>query len=62
VHKTFPIHDTIRFTVRGEFFNTWNHGQFANPNTGVTAGNFGTVTSTIKNIGRIAQLGANLSF
>jgi hypothetical protein len=62
VHKTFPIHESINFTVRGEFFNTWNHPHFANPNTGVTAGNFGTITSTTAGIGRIAQVGANLSF
>jgi hypothetical protein len=62
VHKTFPIHDIIHFTVRGEFFNTWNHGQFGNPNSGITASNFGTVTSTRGGIGRIAQVGANLSF
>jgi hypothetical protein len=62
VHKTFPIHDTMHFTVRGEFFNTWNHPHFANPNSGVTAGNFGTITATNSGIGRIAQIGANLSF
>lgn len=62
VHKAFPIHESMSFTVRGEFFNTWNHPQFANPNTGVTASNFGTITATTKGIGRIAQIGANLSF
>jgi Carboxypeptidase regulatory-like domain len=62
VHKTFPIHESMNFTVRGEFFNTWNHPHFANPNTGVTASNFGTITSTTTGIGRIAQIGANLSF
>ncbi len=62
VHKTFPIHDTIQFVVRGEFFNTWNHPHFANPSSGVTAGNFGAITSTTTGIGRIAQIGANLLF
>jgi hypothetical protein len=62
IHKAFAIHDTMRFTVRGEFFNTWNHPHFANPSSGVTAGNFGTITSTNSGIGRIAQVGANLSF
>ncbi|HZP04832.1 MAG TPA: carboxypeptidase-like regulatory domain-containing protein [Terracidiphilus sp.] len=62
VHKTFPIHDTVQFVVRGEFFNAWNHPQFANPSNGVTATNFGVVTATNAGIGRIAQLGANLSF
>ena len=62
VHKTFPIHEAMAFTVRGEFFNTWNHPHFAIPNSGVTAGNFGTITATNSGIGRIAQIGANLTF
>jgi hypothetical protein len=67
IHKAFAIHDSMQLTVRGEFFNTWNHPHFANPNSGVTAGNFGVITSTNAEginagIGRIAQIGANLSF
>jgi len=62
VHKQFPIHESMSFTVRGEFFNTWNHPHFANPNSGVTGGNFGTITATNAGIGRIAQIGANLTF
>ena len=61
VHKNFPIHENIKFTVRGEFFNAWNHASFANPNSGVTAATFGKVTSTQKDA-RIVQVGANLSF
>jgi hypothetical protein len=62
VHKNFQIHESMNFTVRGEFFNTWNHPHFANPNSGVTGGTFGTITATNSGIGRIAQIGANLSF
>ena len=62
VHKSFPIHESMNFTIRGEFFNTWNHPHFANPNSGVTASNFGTITATNSGIGRIAQVGANLTF
>lgn len=61
VHKNFQIHESIKFTVRGEFFNAWNHASFANPNGGVTAATFGEVTSTQKDA-RIVQVGANLSF
>ena len=61
VHKNFPIHENIKFTVRGEFFNAWNHASFASPNSGVTAATFGKVTST-QNNARIVQVGANLSF
>lgn len=61
LHKAFPIHDNVRFAVRGEFFNAWNHAQFANPSTSVTSGTFGKVTGTQKEP-RIVQLGATLSF
>jgi hypothetical protein len=61
VHKTFSIHDTVKFVVRGEFFNTWNHAQFSNPDSGVTDARFGVVNST-QNAARIVQIGANLSF
>ncbi|MFP5205281.1 MAG: carboxypeptidase regulatory-like domain-containing protein [Acidobacteriota bacterium] len=61
VHKDFPIHEDMRFAVRGEFFNAWNHAQFANPSNGVTSGTFGEVTSTQKDA-RIVQLAATLSF
>lgn len=61
VHKAFPIHESVSFVVRGEFFNAWNHASFANPNGSVTASTFGVVTST-QNAARIAQLGATLSF
>lgn len=61
VHKAFPIHDAIRFDFRSEFFNAWNHAQFANPNTLVTAPNFGTVSST-QHAARIIQLAGTLTF
>ena len=61
VHKNFPIHDTINFVVRGEFFNAWNHASFANPNSGLGSSNFGTVTSTRQDP-REVQIGADLSF
>lgn len=61
MHKDFPIHDAMHFIVRGEFFNIWNHAQFANPVSGVSDATFGKITSTHKKT-RIAQLGATLSF
>ncbi|MGH9345275.1 MAG: hypothetical protein ACRD19_16135, partial [Terriglobia bacterium] len=61
VHKSFPIHEAIKFVVRGEFFNAWNHASFGNPNGSVTAAPFGKVSSTQTNA-RIVQIAANLSF
>ena len=62
VHKNFKIRELATFTVRGEFFNAWNHAQFANPSSSVVAGNFGKITATNSANGRIVQVGANLSF
>lgn len=46
VHKDFPIHESARLQFRTEFFNAFNHAQFANPDGGITDVNFGKVTST----------------
>jgi hypothetical protein len=62
VHKSFTIHEEMKFTFRAEFFNIWNHTQFANPNGGVAAGtNFGLITST-QRAARIIQLGGMFRF
>ena len=61
VHKTFPIHDAMNFVIRGEFFNAWNHAQFANPDSGVTDATFGQVHAT-QHAPRQIQIGATLSF
>jgi hypothetical protein len=61
IHKSIPIHDTFQFVIRGEFFNAWNHAQFANPNGGVTAATFGKITSTQRDP-RQVQIGGTLKF
>jgi Carboxypeptidase regulatory-like domain len=62
VHKEFEIERGIKFAVRGEFFNAWNHTQFANPNTGVNAGaGFGQITST-QHAARIVQVAGKVTF
>jgi hypothetical protein len=61
-HKEFTIERNIKFAVRGEFFNAWNHTQFANPNTGVNAGSsFGQITST-QHASRIVQVAGKITF
>jgi hypothetical protein len=56
--KTTKIRETQTLQFRAEFFNTFNHPQFTNPNFGlgaiyalpnVTAGSFGQITSTSVN-------------
>jgi hypothetical protein len=62
IHKNFPLFRESTFTIRGEFFNIWNHTQFANPNSGVAAGaNFGLITST-QHAARIIQIGGMIKF
>jgi hypothetical protein len=62
VHKNFSLYKESTFTFRAEFFNIWNHTQFAGPNSGVAAGsNFGLITST-QHAARIIQLGGMIKF
>lgn len=61
LHKDFPIHDAVQFTLRGEFFNAWNHAQFANPNSGVVGATFGQVSAT-QHPARQIQIAGTLSF
>lgn len=46
---------------RGEFFNTLNHPQFANPDTSFTSPTFGFITSTAVNA-RVGQLALKFAF
>ncbi|WP_158945998.1 hypothetical protein [Granulicella sp. S190] len=48
--------NATRLQFRGEFFNAFNHPQFAPPDTGVNDGNFGKITSTNANSSRQVQL------
>ena len=62
VHKSIPLYRETEFTLRGELFNTWNHAQFANPNSSVSAGtSFGQITAT-QHDAREIQIGGTLRF
>ncbi len=61
LHKSFPVYRATLFTLRGEFFNAWNHAQFANPVSAVADNNFGQVTST-QHDAREIQIGGNFDF
>jgi hypothetical protein len=45
--KQFKFTERWQLQFRAEFFNAFNHPNFANPNAFVTAGSFGKVTNTI---------------
>ena len=59
--KRIPIHEAATLEFRGEFFNAFNHAQFANPDTNVTDVNFGLVTAT-QHDNREIQLALRLVF
>ncbi|HVG21506.1 MAG TPA: TonB-dependent receptor [Blastocatellia bacterium] len=59
--KTTPlIGDKLRMEFRAEAFNVLNHTQFANPNTTITSGQFGQITTTSDP--RIMQFAVRFTF
>jgi hypothetical protein len=43
--KTFRIKESIRLQIRADAFNALNHVNYSNPNTNITAPDFGRITS-----------------
>jgi hypothetical protein len=58
---TFGPDQRLGLEFRAEFFNVFNHPQFAAPNTSVGNANFGVVTSQY-NLPRLIQFGLRLTF
>ena len=54
-------HENSTLQVRAEFFNTFNHPQFGNPDTNFSSPTFGVISSTAVNT-RVGQLALRLSF
>ncbi len=40
------IHESATLTFRTEFFNVWNHAQYANPGTGVGTASYGVINAS----------------
>ena len=55
------IKERATLQLRGEFFNLANTPHFANPNSDMSTGNFGSITQTVGNP-RIIQFGAKIKF
>ena len=58
LQKDFQLRERWRLQFRSEFFNAWNHAQFANPDSTVGDANFGQITSARD--GREIQFGLKL--
>jgi hypothetical protein len=58
--KTFSFTESVKFQLRLETFNTFNHTEFNGIDNGFNDGNFGQVTSAYDP--RTLQIGAKLSF
>jgi len=47
--KVIPIHESLNFTLQGEFLNVFNHPAWTGMDTGVQDYTFGTTSSTANN-------------
>jgi hypothetical protein len=59
--KNFSYKERLKFQLRGEFLNAFNHPQFGDPETNPTSSNIGKVTSQT-NLPRNVQIGLKLIF
>jgi hypothetical protein len=59
--KSITIHESSSIQFRAEFFNLFNHPQFANPDANFTSPTFGVISSTAVNA-RVGQLAVRFSF
>jgi len=61
IRKDTHINERLSVELRFEFFNIWNHAQFATP-SGILSSSFGQITSTLPFNQRIGQFGAKFNF
>ncbi len=58
--RNFPVHERLRIQLRGEFYNTFNHPNFKNPNTTIGNALYGKITSD--NGARVMEVALRLFF
>jgi hypothetical protein len=58
--RNFAFHERYRVQLRGEFYNTFNHPNFKNPNTTLGNVNYGRITSD--NGARVLEVALRLFF
>jgi hypothetical protein len=47
LQRNFILRERVKLQLRGEFFNSFNHPQFSNPNGDVASSSFGKITSAL---------------
>jgi hypothetical protein len=47
IGKSFPLGEQVRLQLRGDFFNFFNHTNFANPISDMSNASFGKITQTL---------------
>jgi len=67
ISKTTPLFsDRVKLELRGDFFNLFNHAEFANPDTNILSPTFGQILSTGTRLSdgspRIVQIALRLNF
>jgi len=63
IGKTFAIRESMGLEVRADSYNFFNHPQFALPNTDITSGSVGQITSANNGgAGRVFQMGGRFTF
>ncbi len=62
VSRRIALREPFSLDFRGEFFNAFNHVQFAGPNTAITSSSFGHIFLTQFNSPRSIQASLRLSF
>ena len=67
-HFALPFHEGMSLDFRAEFFNLFNHAQFALPNSDIStkfgfpnSGSFGKINETV-NDARLVQFALKLKF
>ncbi len=58
--RNFQLRESLRLQLRGEFYNTFNHPNFKNPNTTIGNANYGKITSD--NGARVMEVALRIFF
>jgi len=58
--RNFPVRERLNVQLRGEFYNTFNHPNFGNPNTAIGNANYGKITGD--NGARVMEVALRIFF